>query len=90
MKDHSEMSKRVRETCEEFRGESVARLAAELAKVVDRDYAVAEAERAAAHWTDTFSDQETPADAKNDSLDSCRFRHSVWAKVVEYKTPKTF
>jgi len=85
---HSEMSRKVRETLLAVRGETVPHVAAELAKVVDREYAVAEAVSAANHWKETFLNLDIPAEVKNEELDGCRLRHAVWAKVVEFKTPK--
>ena len=85
---HSIVSKRVREVLDTVRSEPVARIATELAKVVNLEYARGEAVAAAEHWKETFLNPELPANEKDSELDSCRARHTLWVKVTELKTPK--
>jgi len=56
--DHARMSRQVRETIEKLHGEPLNSVANAIARVVNREYALEEADAAAAHWREVFNDAE--------------------------------
>ena len=86
--EHSEMSRKVREYFQRLENTKKLRViqVAEIAGIINRDFAVEKLTAAETRWNEVFKRQDfSSQDHKELELDACRSSYEFWKQVAELK-----